>query len=59
MRQHVLVRLLLLSALLLAAPLTWAQSRGTKPIYPITFEPDRTTTLVEGTVTQPSTRGPT
>jgi hypothetical protein len=58
MCQHVLVRLLLLLALLPAAPLAWAQSRGTKPIYPITFEPDRTTTLVEGTVTQPSTRGP-
>lgn len=51
-------RALVLSTLLLliasAAP---AQSRGTKPIYPVKFKPNSKTATVEGTVTEPSGEG--
>lgn len=40
MLQHIVVRVPVLFALLLLTGLTsWAQSAGTKPIYPITFKP--------------------
>ncbi|MDT5122592.1 MAG: hypothetical protein QOC96_2074 [Acidobacteriota bacterium] len=59
MLQHIVVRVPLLFALLLLTALTtWAQSAGTKPIYPIKFKPGVKTTVVEGTVSTPTTVGP-
>jgi hypothetical protein len=59
MLQHRVVRVPLLFALLLLTALTtWAQSAGTKPIYPIKFKPGVKTTVVEGTVSTPRTVGP-
>ena len=56
MLQHIVVRVPVLFALLLLTGLTsWAQSAGTKPIYPITFKPGAKTTVVEGTVSPPTT----
>jgi hypothetical protein len=52
------LRLLILCAcLLLTALSAWAQSAGTKPIYRIEFKPGEKSTVVEGTVTQPSGEG--
>jgi hypothetical protein len=57
--QHMVVRVPLLLALLpLTALATWAQSAGTKAIYPIEFKPGVKTTFVEGTVSTPTTVGP-
>jgi hypothetical protein len=58
MLQHVAVRAPILFALLLLTALTaWAQSAGTKPIYPIKFKPGLRTTVVEGTVSPPRGEG--
>lgn len=59
MLQHMIVRVPLLFVLLMLTALTaWAQSAGTKPIYPIKFKPGLKTTVVEGTVSPPRTAGP-
>ena len=49
--------LILFTLLLLNASVAWAQSAGTKPIYPIEFKPGEKTSTVEGMVTQPSGEG--
>ena len=57
--QSMTVRVAALFALLLFTALTaWAQSPGTKPIYPIEFKLGAKATVVEGTVSPPSTKGP-
>ena len=59
MLQHMIERIPLLLALLpLVAVTAWAQSAGTKPVYPIKFKPDVKTTVVEGTVSPSRTVGP-
>lgn len=59
MLQHIVMRVPLLFVILLLTALTaWAQSRGTKPIYPIKFKPGVKTTVVEGAVSPPATVGP-
>jgi hypothetical protein len=59
MLQRMVIRVPLLFALLLLTALTtWAQSAGTKPIYPIKFKPGVKITVVEGTVSPPRTVGP-
>ena len=59
MLQHMIVRVPFLFALLLLTAFTvWAQSPGTKPIYPIKFKPGANTTVVESTVSPPMTVGP-
>lgn len=57
LRRKALRTLILLPLLLLMASSAWAQSAGTKPIYPIKFKPGEKTAVVEGTVTQPSGEG--
>ena len=55
--RFILRALLPFALLLLIASSAWAQTAGTKPIYPITFKAGEKTTTVEGTVTQPSGEG--
>ena len=56
-RRLTLRTLILFTLLPLAASTAWAQSAGTKPIYPIEFKRGAKTAVVEGTVTLPSGEG--
>jgi len=50
---------ILLAAMISSATPVYAQvSAGTKPIYSVEFKPGAKTTVVQGTVSTPQTRGP-
>ena len=56
--KHIAVRIHILCALLLLTAVTsWAQSAGTKPIYPIKFKSGMKTTVVKGQVSPPVGEG--
>jgi hypothetical protein len=57
LRRMKLRALLVIGFLLLMASTAWAQSAGTKPIYPIEFKPGAKSATIEGTVTQPAGEG--